>query len=424
MQRHIQRKQLAAAPPGKPTYEKTSPTAGAGAQKKPKSKKRPPKSMPGVERLFKDASARKAKMEQRRQSYEAQNTFTPKITKLGRLSVSPPGANASGSQSALNKDDTTADAGGEKSEETKTRSEQLYADAKARAARHAKRIKDVQATEAPFKPTLSKVSARRVSAGSKKRQPLFSPDVLEKRDKARAELKAKLLAEETEKIEKTRVKRTPYQSKRKQGTNSVVARMEAAAARSKARKERLKLEQLAKENETCSFQPNTNKSSKSSGKTKNGVNTFDRLYGGAKVQRERRENARKKRLEDEKPSFRPKIREKDGTLRLAKSKIDNSAWIKRQVKEGTEKLKFKKTAPTYKQTYEERELSAQMEELTFKPLITSPLTSPDADDSRPDGVDADAIPLRLDTAAEGAASPPAAATTTVDAASPAAVAAQ
>ena len=65
-----------------------------------------------------------------------------------------------------------------------------------------------------------------------------------------------------------------------------------------------------------------------------------------------------------------------------------------------------------------------MEELTFKPLITSPLTSPDADDSRPDGVDADAIPLRLDTAAEGAASPPAAATTTVDAASPAAVAAQ
>ena len=118
------------------------------------------------------------------------------------------------------------------------------------------------------------------------------------------------------------------------------------------------------------------------------------------------ERTRGRRAEDG-ASFRPKIREKDGTLRLAKSKIDNSAWIKRQVKEGTEKLKFKKTAPTYKQTYEERELSAQMEELTFKPLITSPLTSPDADDSRPDGVDADAIPLRLDTAAEGAASPPA-----------------
>lgn len=236
-----------------------------------------------------------------------------------------------------------------------------------------------------------------MSAGSKKRAPLFSPDVLAKRDQARAELKAKLLAEETEQIEKTRVKRTPHPSTRrhsnsnsKGNTSGVVARMEAAAARSKARKERLAAAALAKENAACSFQPNfkTSGTSKTTGGTgrqtsTKGGSTFDRLYGGAKAQRERRERARKEKLAAEAPAFRPKIREKDGKLRLARSKVDNSAWINKQVKEGTEKLKFKKTAPTYRQTYEERELNAQMEELTFKPSITSPLTSPDTADLRP-----------------------------------------
>ena len=37
----------------------------------------------------------------------------------------------------------------------------------------------------------------------------------------------------------------------------------------------------------------------------------------------------------------------------------------------------------YRQYYEEQELNAQLEELTFKPSITSPLTSPDKTDIRP-----------------------------------------
>ena len=85
LQRHVARSALAAAPPGKPTFKKTSPTAGAASAKK--KVKKPRKSMPGVERLFRDASARKAKLERRRESYDAKNTFTPKITKRGHLSV-------------------------------------------------------------------------------------------------------------------------------------------------------------------------------------------------------------------------------------------------------------------------------------------------------------------------------------------------
>ena len=252
-----------------------------------------------VERLFKDASARKAKMEQRRQSYEAQNTFTPKITKLGRLSVSPRGEcerqperpeqgrhNGRRRRRKIGRDEDSA--------------EQLYADAKARAARHAKRIKDVQATEAPFG-RLCRRSPRDACLLDRRRGSPCSARMFGETDKARAELKAKLL-EETEKIEKTRVKRTPYQSKRKQGTNSVVARMEAAA-RSKARKERLKLEQLAKENEMCSFQPNTEILQEQ--RQDRMGSTHSTGCTAAQKSRRRRENARKKRLEDETPSFRP-----------------------------------------------------------------------------------------------------------------------
>ena len=369
---------MAEKPPGKPTYEKTSPTVGASKQsiKKKKKKSKPRKSMPGVERLFADASARKNRLDQRRESLEAQNTFTPKITKLAQKS-------GLGAKDSAGKDKKSIQALKETS--PIARSEQLYADAKARSARQAKLVEETTANEAPFKPSLSKVSSRRMSAGSKKRKPLFDPNILKERDAAREELRAKLLAEEAEKIEKTRVKRTPHASHRQKKSNAgVVARMEAAAARSKLRKDRLRQEQLAKENAACSFQPNK-KTGRSGRKTpkSGGSSTFDRLYGNAKTLRQRKEQARKAKLAAEAPSFRPKIRQKDGTLRLARSKVDNSAWIDKQVKEGTEKLKFKKTAPTYKQTYEERELNAQMEELTFKPAITSPLASPDVPLIRP-----------------------------------------
>jgi hypothetical protein len=182
--------------------------------------------------------------------------------------------------------------------------------------------------------------------------------------------------------------------------------MQLAAEKSKALREKLLKEKEEKEKKSLSFKPTIGKgkgrgssSTHRGGASTSGGNTFDRLYQGASVQRERREALLKQKEQASKKNltFRPKIREANGQLRLAKAKMNNTAWVDQQVREGTMKLKHKKEAPTYKQVAEERELQQQMEDLTFQPSITSPLSSPESEGGR--GEEGGAV-LSIDAVAE------------------------
>jgi len=372
--RHKQRNSLGAA---------KNPTNNYQKKEKGKSlKKEMIKLRPQSEKLYQDAQNRRVSLEKKRESLDIECTFAPKITRKGKMSSPPP------------------------TDENKrtSRSELLYQDAAKRKV-HQEKLKS-QLTPS-FKPIMSKVSARTSERAIKKRKPLYQPNSMKQRDAEVEKIRQRLVEEEQAKIEKTRVSRVVYKSKRRgaaeQQSCGVVKRMQLAAEKSKVLHEKLLKEKEMKEKKILSFKPTIGKgkrsshraassSSSSSGSTSTSTSssgsTFDRLYQGASAQRERREALLKQKEQASKKTltFRPKIREANGQLRLAKARVNNTAWVDQQVREGTMKLKHKKEAPTYKQVAEERELQQQMEDLTFQPSITSPLSSPESDGGRVDGV--------------------------------------
>jgi hypothetical protein len=368
--KHKQRNSFGAAK--KPTYTPTTTTKNTtktSSKVKGKGKKT---TRPGAERLYKDAQNRRESLEKKRQSLDAEYSFAPTITKRGR--------NSSPLQQEQGK--------GLK------RAELLYQDALKRKKHQEELTNNLTPT---FKPQLSKVSAKTTKRGMKTRKPLYQPNSTQAREQEREKIRQRLAKEKKEKIDSTRISRCKYKSKRKNSDpepNGVVERMELAAEKSKLLHEKLIQAKEAKENKELSFQPKLSSTKKqqqqrrrsggsggssgSSGSSGSG-GTFDRLYRGASEKRQRQEEMRKnkERAAEKELTFRPKIRTKDGKLRLAKQKVNNTSWIDQQVREGTMKLKHKKEAPTYKQVLEAREIQAQMEELTFQPSISSPFSSPE-----------------------------------------------
>ena len=354
-----------------------NPTNNYQKKKKGKSLKKEKeiiKLRPQSEKLYQDAQNRRVSLEKKRESLDIECTFAPKITRKGQMSSPPP-----------------------TDENMRTsRSELLYQDAAKRKA-HQEKLKS-QLTPS-FKPIMSKVSARTSERAIKKRKPLYQPNSMKQRDAEVEKIRQRLELEEQAKIEKTRVSRVVYKSKRRgaaeQQSCGVVKRMQLAAEKSKVLHEKLLKEKEMKEKKMLSFKPTIGKGKRStcshraaSSSSSTSGSTFDRLYQGASAQRERREALLKQKEQASKKTltFRPKIREANGQLRLAKARVNNTAWVDQQVREGTMKLKHKKEAPTYKQVAEERELQQQMEDLTFQPSITSPLSSPESDGGRVDGV--------------------------------------
>ena len=333
-----------------PAYSKPKPAKSKSALKNNKNIK----PRPGCERLYADAKNRRESLEKKRQSLDTKYSFVPKITNRGKTS-SPTNENKGIKRTDL-----------------------LYQDAIKRKAHQEELSKQLTPT---FKPQLSKVSAKRTQRGNKIRKPLYSANKTKEREEARRLIRERLENEKQAEINSTRIPRQKYKSNNKEPQpNGVVARMALAAEKSKLYHLKLKSQNEMKKLEEISFQPNLSKSSPRAGSNVGGTSTFDRLYKGAAEKKERLIQMQKQKEEASSKdlTFRPKIRDKDGTLHLAKIKHNNNKWINQQLQEGTLKLKAKKEAATYKQCYEEREILAQREELTFQPSITSPLTSPES----------------------------------------------
>ena len=333
-----------------PAYSKPKPAKSKSALKNNKNIK----PRPGCERLYADAKNRRESLEKKRQSLDTKYTFVPKITNRGKTS-SPTNENKGIKRTDL-----------------------LYQDAIKRKAHQEELSKQLTPT---FKPQLSKVSAKRTQRGNKIRKPLYSANKTKEREEANEKIRKRLENEKQAEINSTRIPRQKYKSNNKEPQpNGVVARMALAAEKSKLYHLKLKSQNEKKKLEETSFQPNLSKSSPRAGSNVGGTSTFDRLYKGAAEKKERLIQMQKQKEEASSKdlTFRPKIRDKDGTLHLAKIKHNNNKWINQQLQEGTLKLKAKKEAATYKQCYEEREILAQREELTFQPSITSPLTSPES----------------------------------------------
>ena len=333
-----------------PAYSKPKPAKSKSALKNNKNIK----PRPGCERLYADAKNRRESLEKKRQSLDTKYSFVPKITNRGKTS-SPTNENKGIKRTDL-----------------------LYQDAIKRKAHQEELSKQLTPT---FKPQLSKVSAKRTQRGNKIRKPLYSANKTKEREEARRLIRERLENEKQAEINSTRIPRQKYKSNNKEPQpNGVVARMALAAEKSKLYHLKLKSQNEKKKLEETSFQPNLSKSSPRAGSNVGGTSTFDRLYKGAAEKKERLIQMQKQKEEASSKdlTFRPKIRDKDGTLHLAKIKHNNNKWINQQLQEGTLKLKAKKEAATYKQCYEEREILAQREELTFQPSITSPLTSPES----------------------------------------------
>ena len=347
--KHKQRNSLGAAK--KPRYQQNNKLTAPATKIK---------QIPRAEKLYADAQKRRESLEQKRLSIDAECTFTPKITRSGKRSTSP-----------------LQDA------ENLSRGEMLYRDASKRMEKQKALVQSLTPT---FKPMLSKVSTKTTKRGISKRKPLYQPHAQQHKEAEIERLRHKLEQEEKAKIDATRSGRNTYKSKNnaKQPSN-VVERMALAAEKSKLRREILIQQQEAKERALLSFKPNISKKNHSSPRHSSSSNsdsktqTFDRLYRGGAERKERLAHMKREQEQESQKTmtFRPKIRDKNGHLHLAKKKMDNSKWVNQQVLQGTLKLKHKKEAPTYKQVAEERELQQQREELTFQPSITSPVTSDD-----------------------------------------------
>ena len=312
----------------------------------------------GSQKLYQDSQQRRESLELKRQSLDAECTFTPKLSV--RKATTP-----------------------EQDENKTTFQTRIALDAAKRKEKH----KQNQLASTPtFKPVLSKVNTKSSERGIKKRQPLYQPNAQKTRKAERDKIRQRLAEEEQAKIDSTKIKRQSYNKcKNKNEPTNVVERMALAAQKSKLLREKLLKEKEAKEKATMSFKPNITKDhhSNRNGSSVSSTSTFDRLYRGASEKRQRIEQMKKEKEQANAKTltFRPKIRDADGTLHLSKKVLDNKKWIDQQVLEGTLKLKHKKEALPYQQVIEARELRQQKEELTFQPSITSPLTSDDEGDS-------------------------------------------
>ncbi len=378
----------ATTPPPRQEHNKTAAAAAGSAgrttqntatkkkQQQQKKKKKKKKTTQG-DRLYADAQARRESLEKKRESLDASYTFTPVITRRGHKSAGPPSSAAAAAASPEQQQQQPRQPSPAKKTSPAARAEALFQDAAHRQATKAKRAQDIHAQECSFQPTLSKVSARVVAKATRRRKPLYYPNVNTHRVAERAKLRAKIEAERQAKVDAARVRKA--QGKRlnsKQQAQNVVARMKVAEEKARARKAARLKRIKAQEDALCSFQPQITRSptARPAAAGSGAGNAFERLHAGGKARSERlaRLQREKERREQAQNTFRPKIRNKDGTLRLAAAKKDNASWIERQLREGTLRVKHKNSAPSHKQVHEQREIARQLEECTFKPAITSP----------------------------------------------------